>query len=102
MKTGELAGFVIYFDPSATPGGVNAFTGNSSTYLEGILYFGQGEVTMNGNSSVNGSSPFFALFAQTVTLNGTVEWNFKVDQAATDIPVPEQLFTKSITAYLVK
>lgn len=102
MKTGALAGFAIYFNPSATFGGTNGFGGNSSTYIEGILYFGKGSVTLNGNASINGSSPFFALFAQTVTMNGTVEWNFKVDDAATDIPVPEQLYTKTISAYLVK
>jgi Putative Flp pilus-assembly TadE/G-like len=102
MKTGALAGFVLYFDPAATLGGTNSFGGNSNTYVEGIMYFGKASISVNGNASVNGSSPFFALFAHTVTLSGTVEWNFKVDEAATDIPVPEQLYTKTISAYLVK
>jgi hypothetical protein len=99
---GPLAGFLIFFAQGADKKLANAFSGNSSTYFEGILYFGRRDVTVNGEGDVNTGSPYSALIADTVTLNGNAQINFKVDKNATNLPVPDELYNKAIVARLIQ
>ncbi|MEC9343595.1 MAG: hypothetical protein VYD64_07085, partial [Pseudomonadota bacterium] len=102
MATGELAGFVFFFDPDADLSHTSSFSGNSSTYFEGIMYFGKRNVTVDGEGAVNTHSPFSALIANTVTLNGNASIHFAVEDDYKDLPVPEELYNKSITPRLAR
>jgi hypothetical protein len=99
---GPLAGFLVFFAVEADKKLASAFSGNSSTYFEGILYFGRRDVTVNGEGDVNTGSPYSALIADTVTLNGNAQINFKVDEDATVLPVPDELYNKAIVARLIQ
>ncbi len=98
----SMAGFIVFFDPQADLTNTSAFSGNSSTYFEGVLYFGRRDVTVNGEGEINTGSPFSSLIADTITLNGNGFINFRVDEGYKDLPVPDELFTKIITPYLVR
>lgn len=102
MATGDYAGFIIFFDPEADVTGSSSFSGGSTTFFEGILYFGQHPVEVNGNGEVNAGSALSVLIADTITLNGNATLNLRVDEANTDIELPDILFDKDIAAYLSK
>jgi hypothetical protein len=98
----SLAGFIVFFDPLSDLSQTSAFSGNSNTYFEGVLYFGRRDVTVNGEGEINTGSPFSGLVANTVTLNGNGLIYFKVTDGYTTLPVPDQLYTKIITPYLIR
>lgn len=102
MDSGVLAGFVVFFDPAADMSWTSSFSGNSNTYFEGVLYFGLRDVTVDGEGEVNSGSPFSSLIANTITLNGNATIHFNVAEGYKDLPIPEELYTKSITPYLVR
>ncbi|MCB1464943.1 MAG: Tad domain-containing protein [Nitratireductor sp.] len=102
MDDGPIAGFIFFFDPDGDTSKASAISGNSSTYFEGILYFGRRDLTVNGEGTVNTNSPFSVLFANTITLNGNADIHLKVDTKYKDLPVPEELYTKAISPRLVK
>lgn len=97
-----MAGFVIFFDPLSDLSETSAFSGNSNTYFEGILYFGRRDVTVNGEGEINTGSPFASLIANTITLNGNGLIYFKVTDGYTGLPIPDELYTKVITPYLIR
>lgn len=102
MDSGELAGFLFFFDPDADLTQTSSFSGNSSTYFEGILHFGRRDVSVSGGGVVNTGSPLSVLIANTITLNGNAQINFAVDEDATDLPIPDEIYNKSISPYLVQ
>jgi len=103
MSTGEfLKGFIFYFDPNSDlTGTTSQFSGDSSTYFEGIMYFGKQKVDLNGNGSINSASPFSVLVADTIQLNGNASITFNVEPDKTDLEVPEQLYYRDVTGYLI-
>jgi hypothetical protein len=98
----QLAGFVVFFDVDADYSETNAFSGNSNTYFEGILYFGRREVKINGEGEVNSGSPLSVLVANNIVLDGNATINFNIDPANTDLTIPQQLYQKTITVYLTR
>ncbi|MEZ5872615.1 MAG: Tad domain-containing protein [Nitratireductor sp.] len=102
METGDMAGFIFFFDPNSDMTKSSEFSGNSNTYFEGLMYFGNRDLRINGSGEVNTGSPFSSIVANTITLNGSATLNFNIDAAHTDVPIPEELYEKSITAYLVR
>lgn len=103
MSTGELAGFIFYFDPaSPISGSTSQFSGNPDTYFEGIMYLGGHEMEINGDGSVNTTSPFSIIVADTVKLNGNATVTFNVERDKTDLEVPDELFYRSVTARIIR
>ena len=102
MDSGPIAGFIFFFDPNSDTSQASAISGNSYTYFEGILYFGRRDLTVNGEGTVNADSPFSVLFANTITLNGNADIHLKVGDKYSNLPVPEELYTKAISPRLVK
>jgi hypothetical protein len=102
MTTGELKGFVVFFDPRADLSQTSQFTGTPGTYFEGILYFAEQDVTVSGDAEVNTASPLSVLIANTITLNGNGSIHFNVDQPNTYIELPDVLYDKTILTYISK
>jgi len=102
MKDGPLPGFVVFFDPAADTHFASSFSGNSGTYFEGILYFSVNDLSIDGEGSVNSASPFSALVANTITLNGNANIHFNIEPGYDELPVPEELYNKVIEPYLVR
>ena len=103
MSSEELAGFIFYFDPNSDISqAASQFSGDSSTYFEGIFYFGKHQVEINGNGAVNADSPFSIIVADTIKINGNASVTFNVDEANTDLEIPGQLYYRNVTARIVK
>jgi hypothetical protein len=98
----ELAGFIVFFDPTADMSQTSAFSGNSNTYFEGVLYFGRRDITINGEGEINTGSPFASVVANTITLNGNGLIYLQVKEGYTDLPIPDELYEKIVTPYLVR
>lgn len=103
MSTGKLAGFIFYFDPNSPVSSVaSAFSGNSDTYFEGILYFGNHDVDINGEGSVNTTSPFSIIVADTIKMNGDASVTFNVDTDMTDLVPPPELYYRHVNARIIQ
>lgn len=100
MDSGALAGFLFFFDKNADVSEESYFTGNSETYFEGIMAFGSRDVTVSGDAEVNSGSPLSVIAAHQIKLNGNGTLHFDVDEAATDLPVPEILYDKEIVMHI--
>jgi len=103
MSTGKLAGFIFYFDPNSPIATVaSEFSGNSDTYFEGILYFGNHDVNINGEGAVNTTSPFSIIVANTIKLNGNATITFNVEADRTDLTPPPELYYRHVIARITK
>jgi hypothetical protein len=98
----ELAGFIVFFDPTADMSHTSSFSGNSNTYFEGVLYFGRRDITINGEGEINTGSPFASVVANTITLNGNGLIYLQVKDGYTALPIPDELYEKIVTPYLVR
>jgi len=101
--SGDFEGFLFFFDPDSVDSwDTIKLTGNSDTYFEGILYFGDQEVKISGNGELNNGSPYSVFVADRLTMNGNATVNFNIDTDNMDYNVPDELYNKEITAYLSK
>ncbi len=103
MSTGKLAGFIFYFDPNSPIAPVaSEFSGNSSTYFEGILYFGGHDVVINGEGSINTTSPFSIIVGDTIKMNGDATITFNVEASKTNLVAPDELYYRNVNARITQ
>lgn len=71
-QSGPLAGFVVYQrDPGANPGDItSSISGNGNTTYDGTLYFGNQNVSIDGNGASSSNQPFTAVVANQITVSG--------------------------------
>jgi hypothetical protein len=82
-----MAGLVIYQSSDAPTGDItHTITGNDRTNYTGTLYFGNQNVVFTGNGTVNGTAPFTAVIANTVTDTGSGLVKLGINFAGTDVP----------------
>jgi len=82
--SGPLSGIAFYEDHSAPTGDVTStINGNTSVNIDGILYFGNQNLVINGTDDVQ----FTAIVGNTVTLNGN--YTFKLGMQT--VPPPPSL-----------
>ncbi len=97
---GPLAGFVFYAD-SSTGAASSKVTGNGYTYLEGSMYFPTQRLTFSGNASSEfAASPYTMVIARKIKFAGGAQFNFSIDYASSDVPLPSALSGQ--TAQLVQ
>jgi Flp pilus assembly protein TadG len=85
--SGAMAGLVIYQSSDAPTGDItHTITGNDRTNYTGTLYFGNQNVVFTGNGTVNGTAPFTAVIANTVTDTGSGLVKLGINFAGTDVP----------------
>ena len=103
METGELAGFLFYFDPDYNYSGQTAnLAGNAGTYFEGIVYLPDQEVQISGNAEINTDSPLSVIVANTIDIVGNSEITFGVDEDKWGDALPSTMWDEEIQAYLMK
>jgi Flp pilus assembly protein TadG len=86
--SGPLAGIAFYEDHSAPTGDVNStINGNTSVNIDGVLYFGNQDLTINGTNNGGDIVQFSAIVGNTVTMNGSNV--FKMGQRT--VPLPSSL-----------
>jgi hypothetical protein len=101
MKSGELAGFVIYLDPDAEPADNSHVSGGGDTYYEGVLYFPNQELEISGGGSVTSPSPFTAFVANSFSFTGGSKLLINVNEDATDVPIPSGLLAGTGSTRLI-
>jgi hypothetical protein len=85
--SGAMAGLVIYQSSDAPTGDItHTITGNDRTNYTGTLYFGNQNLVFTGNGTVNGTAPFTAVIANTVTDTGSGLVKLGINFAGTDVP----------------
>ena len=92
MKTGELAGFVVYLDPNALAASKSVISGGGATYYEGVMYFPNQKLEISGTGSVTTPSPFTAFVANNILFSGGSTLTIGIDKTKTDIPIPTGLY----------
>ena len=103
MKTGPLAGFVVFLDPKSTPEKKSVISGGGDTRYEGVMYFPNQHLVVSGGGSAVANSPFTAFVADSFEFSGGSTLVIKIDPSKTSVPIPGGLYgTKVSTApYLI-
>jgi Flp pilus assembly protein TadG len=80
--SGPLKGFIVYQnEPNASAGQItSSITGNGNVSYAGALYFGNQNVSIDGNGASGTNQPFASVVANQITIsgNGTVNFNSQV------------------------
>ena len=85
--SGPLAGIIFYQAKDAPTGDItHTITGNDKTNFTGTLYFGNQNVVFTGNGTVNGTAPFMAVIANTVTVTGSAIVKLGTNFAGSSVP----------------
>ena len=92
MKTGPLAGFIVYLDPDAEKDDKSVISGGGDTFYEGAFYFPGQELLISGGGTVTTPSPFTAYVADIIQYTGGSSLSIGIDEAATSVPVPDGFF----------
>lgn len=83
--TGPLAGIAIYEDHTAATGTItNTINGHVAANIDGVLYFGNQNLVINGSTSSSDEYPYTGVIANTVTFNG----NNKFTIGVRSVPLP--------------
>jgi Putative Flp pilus-assembly TadE/G-like len=101
MDKGPLAGFIVYFDQSAKSDVPNAFSGGDRTYFEGLMYYGYHDLDITLDGEVNSRSPYSAIVANRIGINGNGTLRFAIDPDATALPIPAELSANQIQVRLI-
>ncbi len=71
-STGPLAGIAFYQDHSAATGSItNTINGSVAANIDGVLYFGNQNIVINGSSNTSDEYPYTGVIGNTVTFNGS-------------------------------
>ncbi len=92
MKTGSLAGFVVYLDPASDMNAKSTVSGGGDTFYEGVLYFPGQKLTISGGGTVVTPSPFTAYVADRMEFTGGSTFAINIDREKTDVPIPPGLY----------
>jgi hypothetical protein len=93
-KSGPLAGFVFFLDPSG-PTGLAAtsskLAGTAEMHFEGVVYLPQQHVTLTGGSQTTTPSPYTAYIADQLDIQGNGSLVINNDTTKTTVPIPNVL-----------
>jgi len=102
MKTGPLAGFVVFLDPKAAPKPKSVISGGGDTRYEGVMYFPNQHLVVSGGGSAVANSPFTAFVADSFEFSGRSTLAIKIVAGKTSVPIPAGLYdAKLSTPYLL-
>ncbi len=87
-KTGALAGFLIYQDPSAASGGDFHISSANAHMLLGTIYLPQGTLTVDASGTVAEASAYTVVVAQKLAVSGSANLTLNAMYTSTDVPVP--------------
>jgi Flp pilus assembly protein TadG len=89
--SGDMKGIAIYQDNSAATGTLNnTLSGTSTINFTGLLYFGNQNVIVSGDSE-NQSAGFTCMIAYTLSYSGNASLYLNSNYASTTVPVPDGL-----------
>lgn len=94
MRSGPLAGFVVYLDPSGG-GSSSDLSGSSSLYLEGVVYLPGQDLKMSGQTAAFIPAPFTSFIANSFEFTGQSNFTILSDGSKTTVPIPAALLTRS-------
>lgn len=91
--TGDTAGFVIFQEAIAYPGGQTHISGGGSSYYEGVIYFPTQELLVSGGGYTNISPPFTVYMADIITYTGGGRLQGGLDPDRTTVPIPSEIYS---------
>jgi hypothetical protein len=93
-KTGPLAGFAFFLDPSG-PSGLAAtgsqLAGSGEMYFEGVIYLPQQHVVITGGAETFTPSPYTAYIGDRLDFQGNGKLVINNDATKTSVPIPDSL-----------
>lgn len=95
--SGPLAGLVFFQDRNDT--GTNTLDSNNIARLEGTLYFPNGVLESNSNSTIGGSSAYTLLIARRFRFDSNAGVVLNTDFASSSVPVPAGLGATATALY---
>jgi Flp pilus assembly protein TadG len=93
-KTGLLAGFVFFLDPSGSSGIAatgSKLAGTAEMYFEGVVYLPQQQLVVTGGSEAFTPSPYTAYIADKLDFQGNGKLVINNDMTKTSVPIPDVL-----------
>jgi hypothetical protein len=93
-KTGPLAGFVFFLDPSGPSGSAateSQLAGSAEMYFEGVIYLPQQRVVITGGAETFTPSPYTAYIADRLDFQGNGKLVINNDTTKTSVPIPDGL-----------
>jgi Flp pilus assembly protein TadG len=93
-KTGSLAGFVFFLDPSGSSGIAateSKLAGTAEMYFEGVVYLPQQTLVVTGGSEAFTPSPYTAYVADKLDFQGNGKLVINNDMTKTNVPIPDVL-----------
>ncbi len=92
MRSGPLAGFIVYLDPNALADDRSHVSGGGDIFYEGVFYFPNQLLTISGGGTVTTPSPFTAYVADKLLFSGGSQLNIGSDPDASSVPIPSGLY----------
>jgi Flp pilus assembly protein TadG len=97
-NSGELAGILIYEDPSSVPLRQHTILSNDARMLLGTIYLPQGKLVIASSSIVADLSAYTVIVARMLGIEGSAHLVLNTNYNLTDIPLPDgvgnRLFNK--------
>lgn len=101
-KTGSLAGFLIYEDPTATKGQNFQISSTQAHNLLGTIYLPQGKLTIDAAGQVAEQSAYTVIVAYMLAVNGSANLTLNAMYSSTDVPVPNGVGPHGATVALTQ
>jgi hypothetical protein len=92
MRTGPLAGFIVYLDPGALKDDRSHVSGGGDIFYEGAFYFPGQTLLISGGGTVTSPSPFTAYVADIIEYTGGGTLRIGADASKSSVPIPAGLY----------
>lgn len=87
-KTGQMAGLLIYEDPTAPIGREHKISSGNARQLLGTIYIPQGKLTVDAQGTVADLSAYTVIVARQLNVANTADLTMNAMYAQSDVPVP--------------
>lgn len=88
-KSGQMAGLLIFEDPTAPIGREHKISSGNARQLLGTIYIPQGKLTVDAQGSVADLSAYTVIVARQLNVANTADLTMNAMYAQSDVPVPK-------------
>lgn len=92
-SAGDTAGFVVFQEPTAYPGGKTHISGGGSSYYEGVIYFPTQQLLVSGGGYSNITPPFTVYMADIISYTGGGKLQGGLDPDRATVPIPKEIYS---------
>lgn len=92
-ESGVMAGLLFFADKGESDGSTHVINSPNVQVLTGTIYLPMGDILVNPNGNVAGTSAYTAIIAQRVRMGNGSNLVMNTNYASTNVPVPDGLRT---------